>query len=162
MGRSAYRRQFPARCGQATPQHSDALHNHSRMLIRPRVSYTCQMYRGYGRRRRRGFRIVWPQLFLLQLWLPAGLTSQYQMERWKDWLTLPPRVISTFATRRVARAEAVWKRHSSSTKAGASEGAFFRSASWEGFSNKVTIPCKTKRMSTLVNSLGRLRGNQPG
>jgi hypothetical protein len=63
---------------------------------------------------------------------------------WKMSHTLPPRVMSTLATRRVARAEAVWKRHSSSTKIGARDGDFFRSASWAGFSNKVTIPYETE------------------
>lgn len=71
----------------------------------------------------------------LQSWRVSNSRNTVEMS-----LTLPPRVMSTLATRRVARADAVWKRHSSSTKLGASDGAFFRSASWEGFSNKVTIP----------------------
>jgi len=47
--------------------------------------------------------------------------------------TLPPSSISTFATRRVAMADAVWKRQSSSTNLGARDGSFFKSASWDGF-----------------------------
>lgn len=50
-------------------------------------------------------------------------------------------MMSSFATRRVASADAVWKRQSSSTKAGASEGVVVRSCIWEGFWKRVSMPC---------------------
>lgn len=53
--------------------------------------------------------------------------------------------ISTFATRRVARADAVWKRQSSSTNFGASDGSFFKSSSWDGCSRRVTTPYWTSQ-----------------
>jgi len=58
--------------------------------------------------------------------------------RWKR--TLSPTVTSTFATRRVAIAEAVWYRQSSSTNAGTRDASDLRSWSWEGFWKRVTIP----------------------
>lgn len=46
--------------------------------------------------------------------------------------TLPPRVMSTLATRRAAMAEAVWNLQSSSTNTVATDGSPLRSLSWSG------------------------------
>lgn len=54
--------------------------------------------------------------------------------------TLPPRVMSTLATRRAAIAEAVWNLQSSSTKTFARDGSALRSLSWSGCCRRVTMP----------------------